>query len=112
MPKVASNGHINARSVSDEITFSIPTIAICVFGHAILNLPLPSFSVTAIAPISLMIKLAPVIPISACVYFSLNLSRATNVNSSGESLEAVPNLSAKSLATSSLLLCMAGVTIW
>ena len=84
----------------------------CVFGQAVLNLPFPSFSVIAIPPISLIIKLAPVIPISAWIYFSLNFSLATSVNSSGESLEGVPNLSEKSLATSSLLLCIAGVTIW
>ena len=97
MPYVANKGHNKARSVSEGKTFSIPTMAICVFGHAILSRPLPSFSVTAIAPISPIMKLAPVIPISACVYFSLNFSLATNVNSSGESLEGVPNLSAKSL---------------
>ena len=56
----------------DGITFSIPTITICVLGQATDNLAFPSFSVTAMAPISEIIKFAPVTPISACVYFLLN----------------------------------------
>ena len=89
----------------------MPTITICVLGKAQLSLALPSFSVTAIPPISAIIKLAPVTPTSACTYFSRSISLAINVSSSGVAFGSVPNFSAKSFATSSLLLCMAGVTI-
>jgi hypothetical protein len=53
----------------------MPTTTICVFGNEQLNLALPSFSVTAIPPISLMMKLAPVTPTSACTYFLLKIFR-------------------------------------
>ena len=93
------------------MTFSIPTITICVLGKAADSLAFPSFSVNAMPPISGKIKLAPVTPISACTYFSLKFLLATKVISSGVILISVPNFSANNLATSSLLLCIAGVTI-
>jgi hypothetical protein len=65
VPYVASSGQNNPRSVNDGITFSIPVIAICVFGNEAQSLALPSFSVIAMLPVSAMIKFAPVIPISA-----------------------------------------------
>ena len=95
----------------EGIIFSMPTMTICVLGQAADNLALPSFSVTAIAPTSAIIKLAPVTPISACTYFSLKFFLATRVNCSGVKLISVPNFSLNNLATSSLLLCIAGVTI-
>ena len=93
------------------MVFSIPTITTCVFGQATDNRALPSFSVKAIPPMSDKIKLAPVMPISACTYFSRKFLRATNVNCSGVNEISVPKCSLNNLATSSLLLCMAGVTI-
>ena len=95
----------------EGIVFSIPTITICVLGHAADNLALPSFSVNAMPPISDKIKLAPVTPISACTYFSRKFLRATRVNCSGVKEISVPKCSLNNFATSSLLLCMAGVTI-
>ena len=83
VPNVLSSGQNKPRSVSDGIIFSMPAITICVLGNAQLNLPLPSFSVTATAPISLMMKFAPVTPTSACTYFSRRISRALMVSCSG-----------------------------
>ena len=68
-------------------------MAICVFGNAQLNLPLPSFSVTAMAPVSAIIKFAPVTPTSACTYFSRKISLAFNVSCSGVKSIGVPNFS-------------------
>ena len=86
-------------------------MTICVLGQATDKRALPSFSVTAIAPTSAIMKLAPVTPTSACTYFSLKFFLATRVNCSGVKLISVPNFSLNNFATSSLLLCMAGVTI-
>ena len=90
----------------------MPTIAMCTLGKVNERRPLPSFSVMAMPPISEIRKLPPVIPISASVYFSRIILRAMATSSSALSVCFMFSFSTKSLAISSLLMCMAGVTIW
>jgi len=74
-------------------------------------IPLPSFSVSAIPPISGIKKFAPLTPRSASTNFSLNKFLTKTVNSSGVEFKSVLNFSLKSWAISSFDLCIAGVTI-
>ena len=75
VPCVANNGQNKSRSLIPGIIFSIPAIAIWILGNDIDKNAFPSFSVTAIPPISAIKKLAPLITISALINLFLTKSR-------------------------------------
>ena len=97
-----SFGYLPLRLPSSEMT---------VLGRAAVRRAFPSFSVIEIMPVSAIAKFAPVIPMSAVIYFWRSTRRAIMVSSSGFCVGALPSSRVKSSLISPRVRCMAGKTM-